>query len=87
MREGNEEEPEDDELTDKIDNIDPLAFAEFTSLNGWGEFSLDNFTVMEKIIISAKITEGDLNVHLAICINKVRSNSRYRRFRKPHVIY
>ena len=46
-REGNEEEPEDDELTDEIDNIDPLAFAEFTSLNGWDELPLDNFTATE----------------------------------------
>ena len=49
--------------------LNPVAFADFTSKNGWEEYHVDNFSVMTKseafeIKHATNLSEDDLNGHI-----------------------
>ena len=67
----NEDDPQNENESQQQENYDndPLAFAEFTSRNGWEELQRDNYLMMSisdafEIKQTAKISEDDLNGHI-----------------------
>ena len=65
----NEEEQEETESESQGTELDPFAFADFTSKNGWEEYHVDNFSVMViseafEIKHATNLSEEDLNGHI-----------------------
>ena len=70
---------------------DPVAFAEFTSNNGWDEYQIDKFSVMAiaesfEIKNTNLLSENDLNGHV-VKKNKGRTIICYCRLRKFNVVF
>ena len=65
----NEEEKEATESESQGTELDPVAFADFTSKNGWKEYHVDNFSKMAiseafEIKHATNLSEDDLNGHI-----------------------
>ena len=75
---GNRQDEQQEEIeTESLENEnDPVAFAEFTSNNGWDEYQIDIFSVMAiaesfEIKNTNLLSEDDLNGHIV----KLKTNS------------
>ena len=65
----NEEEQEETESESQGTELDPVAFADFTSKNSWAEYHVGNFSVMAiseafEIKHATNLSEDDLNGHI-----------------------
>ena len=73
----NEEEQEEIECESQGTELDPVAFAEFTSKDDWEDYQVDNFSAMAiseafKIENTTSLSEDDLNRH----INKLKTKTK-----------
>ena len=66
----NDDQPSaEEDQTQNIAHNDPVAFADFTSQNGWEEFRREKFSIMAiaeafEVKTSAQINDEDLNGHI-----------------------
>ena len=65
----NEEQQEETEIESTGTDTDPVAFAEFTTNNGWENYQIDEFSVMAisesfEIKNTKTISEDNLNGHI-----------------------
>ena len=69
LHERGEEQQEQNKNTNEVEENYPLAFADFTSTNGWEDFQKDNFSLMAiskafEMYSSGKLIEEFLNLHV-----------------------
>ena len=72
----NEEQQEETETESTRTDTDPVAYAEFTTNNGWENYQIDDFSVMAisesfEIKNTKTISEDDLNGHIV----KLKTNT------------
>ena len=72
----NEEQQEEAEIESTWTDTDPVAYAEFTTKNGWENYQIDDFSVMAisetfEIKDTKTKSEDDLNSHIV----KLRTNT------------
>ena len=83
-------EQKENESESQETELDPVAFAELTSKNGWDEYKVDNFSVMAiseafEIKNATNLSDDNLNGHIKKLKKKYSKFICNRRLREPNV--